>query len=184
MTLAVLDVHYRAGGARAACVVAASWSSKDPLATYVADIGLVQEYVPGEFYRRELPCLLQVLRSLPASPSVVVIDGYVWLPDSAKPGLGAHLYEALGGRTPVVGVAKTAFLNAESSALVAQVRRGTSKNPLFVTAAGVEVAAAGAWVHTMAGMHRIPTLLAMADRLSRSDVAFDRDAPKAARPSI
>jgi len=176
MTIAILDVDYRGNGARAACVVAESWSSEIPLATYICDIESVQEYEPGAFYRRELPCLLQVLGLLPSQPDAVVIDGYVWLSDASRPGLGAHLYQAMGVRTPVIGVAKTAFHGAASCPIVVQVQRGSSKNPLFVTAVGVGPAVAGAWVHGMAGPHRIPTLLTATDQLSRSGAAMSVNA--------
>ena len=167
-TIAFLDVAYQDDGARAACVVAASWEAGDPAATYVREIGTVQPYAPGEFYRRELPCLLAVLDLLPAPPGLVVIDGYVWLPPDARPGLGAHLHAALGGRTPVVGVAKSAFAGVESCDRVVPVLRGGSQRPLFVTAAGVETAAAADWVRRMARAHRIPELLRVVDRLSRA----------------
>lgn len=169
MLIAILDVDYRGNGAHAACVVAQSWSSETPSAAYATDIASVEEYEPGAFYRRELPCLLQVLSLLPSPPNVVVIDGYVWLSDAPKPGLGAYLYEALGGGVPIIGVAKTAFHGAESCPIVMRVLRGTSIKPLFVTAVGMEPEAAGRLVQGMAGPHRIPTLLAATDQLSRSD---------------
>lgn len=165
--IACLDVAYPDHGARAACVVAASWESESPASTYVREIDVVQPYAPGEFYRRELPCLLAVLDLLPALPEVVVIDGYVWLSDS-RPGLGAHLHAALGGKIPVVGVAKSAFAGVESCSRVVQVFRGESKRALFVTAAGMEPAVAGECVRCMAGAHRIPELLRVTDRLSRA----------------
>lgn len=168
MMIAILDVDYRSNGARAACVTAQSWASEVPLATYVSDIESVHEYEPGAFYKRELPCLLRVLEQLPSRPDVVVVDGYVWLDEASRPGLGAHLHRALGGTTPVVGVAKTAFHGAESCPVVAQVRRGTSARPLFVTAVGVGLAEAAACVQGMAGLHRIPSLLAATDQLARS----------------
>lgn len=168
MTIVILDVDYRDNGARAACVTADSWAAELPLAKHVSDIESVQEYEPGAFYKRELPCLLRVLEQLAAKPDVIVIDGYVWLDGTYRPGLGAHLYQALGSATPVVGVAKTAFHGAETCPVVAQVRRGTSARPLFVTAVGVDLAQAAGWVSGMAGQHRIPLLLAVADQLSRS----------------
>lgn len=167
MSIAFLDVDYRATGARAACVLTESWESASPTATYVQDIEAVQPYEPGKFYRRELPCLISVLRLLPSLPAIVVVDGYVWLPSDARPGLGAHLYEALGRRVPVVGIAKTAFAGVESCDAVARVFRGTSRNPLFVTAVGVEPGVAGQGVQRMAGEHRIPDIMRIADRLSR-----------------
>jgi deoxyribonuclease V len=166
--IAILDVDYRTRGARAACVIAEDWESATPVASCISDIEAVSEYEPGAFYRRELPCLLQVLGVLPFSPDVVVIDGYVWLADASRPGLGAHLYEALGGHTPVIGVAKTAFHGAASCTAVVQVCRGSSQRPLFVSAAGLDAGLAGAWVQGMAGSHRIPELLRLTDQLARS----------------
>lgn len=168
MQIAILDVDYRESGARAACIVADGWTAAQPLASYTADITSVMAYEPGAFYRRELPCLLQVLALLPALPEAVVIDGYVWLSEAARPGLGAHLYEELDGQIPVIGVAKTAFHGAALCPAVVQVHRGDSLKPLFVTAAGLDPELAATWVQGMAGAHRIPALLTLTDQLSRS----------------
>lgn len=167
MTIAFLDVDYRSDKARAACALAESWSSEVPSTVYVSDLASVPKYEPGAFYRRELPCLLQVLGLLTVSPDFLVVDGYVWLCDPANPGLGAHLYQTMGARAPVIGVAKTAFLAAESCPSVVKVHRGSSKKPLFVTAVGIPTELAATWVHGMAGPHRIPSLLAATDQASR-----------------
>ncbi len=167
VTIAFLDVGYRDTGARAACVLAGSWESELPSSTYVRDIEHVEAYEPGSFYRRELPCLLSVLRLLPSLPQIVVVDGHVWLSSARRPGLGAHLHDAPGRRIPVVGVAKTAFADARSCDVVAQVLRGRSRQPLFVTAAGMELGAATRDVRRMAGKHRAPEMLRIVDRLSR-----------------
>lgn len=169
MDIAYLDVAYRGTGARAACVLAESWRAQAPLSTYVCDIEDVQPYEPGKFYLRELPCLLEVLKRLPGLPNVVVIDGYVWLTPGLRPGLGAHLHTALGGKIPVIGIAKTAFVGAASCPAVIQVYRGGSSRPLFVTAAGFEPALAGECVRSMAGKSRIPDLLRIADQLSKTN---------------
>lgn len=166
--IAFLDVGYRSSGARAACVLANSWQDDIAVGSYIADIASVAEYEPGQFFRRELPCLMEVLRRLPLQPVAVVIDGYVWLPSRGRAGLGAHLYEALGRRIPVIGIAKTAFAGAEVSKDVVKVLRGNSKRPLFVTAVGVDLEQAAGWVKSMSGAHRMPALMAAADRLSRT----------------
>jgi deoxyribonuclease V len=106
---------------------------------------------------------LAVLQSVREAPQVIIIDGYVWLGPS-QPGLGAHLYEALGRRVAVIGVAKTRFLKAEP---VEEVLRGRSRTPLFVTAAGMDVVEAANHVRALHGPYRIPTLLKRADQLSR-----------------
>lgn len=168
MIVACLDVDYREAGARAACVVIDSWTAAKPVATYVREIEGIQPYEPGNFYRRELPCLLSVLQLLPERPDVVVVDGYVWLSSTDRPGLGAHLHAALDRYTPVVGVAKTAFVGVESSTIVIAVERGTSKKPLYVTSVGVDPEVAASWIRSMAGRSRIPDILRATDQLARS----------------
>jgi deoxyribonuclease V len=163
--LACVDVDYRGDEAVAACVSFAAWDDATPAGQLVERISGVAPYVPGQFYRRELPCLLAVLGKLPEVPEVVVIDGYVWLADEDRPGLGAHLYEALAGRAPVVGVAKTRFHGARLAVPV--VHGAGSTRPLFVTAAGLDLAAAAAHVQAMHGEYRIPTLLRLVDQLCR-----------------
>jgi deoxyribonuclease V len=106
---------------------------------YVEETDAIEPYEPGSFFRRELPCLLSMLRLPPSLPEIVVVNGYVWLPSPLRPGLGAYLYEALGRRAPVIGIAKTAFAGAHSCEAVARVFRGDSRNPLFVTAVGIEL---------------------------------------------
>jgi deoxyribonuclease V len=163
--LAILDVHYADHSARAACVLAAGWESAIPARSWTAELSSVAPYEPGRFFLRELPCLLEVLRGHPV-PDQVLIDGYVWLDESRTPGLGAHLHDALGRTVPVVGIAKTAF---KGSRMAVVVHRGASRRPLFVTSAGMDASEAAALVHRMAGAGRLPTLVRLADRLSRSD---------------
>ncbi len=62
--IACVDVGYQTKSALAACAVITDWSDCDPVTTHTLEIDQVEEYVPGEFYKRELPCILQVLREL------------------------------------------------------------------------------------------------------------------------
>ncbi len=172
MTIAFTDVHYRDNGARAACVLIGSWDNRSPSATYVQDIEAVEPYEPGSFYRRELPCLIAVLRRLPALPVIIVVDGYVWLSPGDRPGLGAHLHDALERKAAVVGIAKSAFAGVESCENVIPVLRGTSRRPLYVTAVGIEPAFAAECVRRMAGRHRIPDIVRITDRLARGEVSW------------
>jgi deoxyribonuclease V len=163
-TFACVDVDYRAAAAVTACVGFTAWS--DAVAAYEhvrRAPGAPADYEPGAFYRRELPHLLDALAELPVAPTTIIVDGYVWLaPD--RPGLGAHLHDALGGRAVVIGVAKRSF--AGNTAAVPIVRGGGSA-PLYVTAAGVDAATAATAIAAMHGPYRIPTLLKRADRLAR-----------------
>lgn len=162
--IAALDVDYGTDDARAACVLFADWADPAPSRESTVSIEKVAPYVPGSFYKRELPCLLAVLERVGAAYHTVVVDGHVWLgPGDTRPGLGAHLHRALGGSIPVVGVAKNHF--ADNAAI--EVLRGQSKRPLYVTAVGIYAANAAAAVRSMHGAHRIPTLLHRVDRLAR-----------------
>src|SRR3954447_26134581 len=110
--IAFVDVHYADASALAACVVAADWGDAVPVGWVTVRVSPIAEYEPGAFYKRELPCLLAVLAAAP-KVTQVVIDGYVWLDSEKSPGLGAHLHAALGGSTPVIGIAKTAYRGSE-----------------------------------------------------------------------
>lgn len=167
--IACVDVDYQDVGAVAACVCFERWNANTPTSESTVQVGDVEPYEPGQFFRRELPCILAVLKSLPDSPQVVIIDGYVWL-GKQRPGLGAHLYEALDKQVTVIGVAKTQFAGAEP---VAQVTRGRSSVPLFVTAVGIAVADAASNIKAMHGPHRIPTMLKRVDQLCRGHLRSD-----------
>lgn len=160
--LACVDVDYRGAGAVAAALLFLDWSSEQPAVELVAPIAAVLPYRPGMFFERELPCILEVLRRSDWPLAAVVVDGYVWLGEG-RPGLGAHLHAALGGHTPVIGVAKSPFAGAPAVALL----RGDSQRPLYVSSVGVEPASAAADIRRMHGVHRQPTLLRRVDRLCR-----------------
>jgi deoxyribonuclease V len=163
--LALVDVAYHDSRVVAACVCLNDWTSATPcFETTVVTQGPAAEYVPGAFFRRELPYLLGVLEALPATPAVVVVDGYVSL-GQGRPGLGQHLHDALAGRAVVVGVAKTAYRGVVDALPVV---RGRSTRPLLVSAAGMSVLEAARGVGAMAGPHRIPAMLKRVDRLSRA----------------
>jgi len=159
-----VDVDYRAANVAAACVGFHDWADAAPaFESVTCTEGAPPEYESGAFYRRELPYIVAALVALTASPRIVVVDGYVWLAPG-RPGLGAHLYAALGGGVGIVGVAKRNFAGAVTAI---PILRGTSQQPLFVTATDADVAAVAQSVRTMHGAHRIPTLLKRVDRLAR-----------------
>jgi deoxyribonuclease V len=160
--LACVDVDYRAVGAVAACVLFRAWSDAESADELLQTIADVEVYQPGQFYLRELPCLMSVLAKVSDPLETIVVDGYVWLGEQNS-GLGAHLYEALGRRVPVVGVAKTRFAGVSAEV----VQRGGSRRPLYVSAAGLDPGTAARHVQSMHGEYRIPTLLRRVDQLCR-----------------
>jgi deoxyribonuclease V len=164
MIIAV-DVHYPPDGpATAAGILFRSWETGEPSAEVVVETGAAAEYVPGSFYLRELPCILKLLGEVREPFDVVVIDGYVFLGEERRPGLGMHLWEALGRRVPVIGVAKSRFRGTPGET---ELFRGKSRRPLYVTSAGVVVEEAKSCIARMSGQDRIPEMLRRVDRLCR-----------------
>jgi len=171
---AVVDVHYGAAGAVAACAVGARWADAEAIEERVARIDEVAAYRPGHFFERELPCLLEVLSLVRSPLRAVVVDGYVELDSQGTPGLGAHLHAALGGKVAVIGAAKTAFRGGD---FATRVFRGDSRRPLFVTARGVPVEVAASLVQHMHGDVRLPTLIKRVDSLARQNVTGTHPRP-------
>lgn len=93
-----------------------------------------------------------------------MIDGYVYLGASNKPGLGWHVWDMINGRFPVIGVAKSAFQDTPKNT---ELLRGKSKRPLFITAEGIDTETARLYIKNMHGEYRIPTLLKRVDALCR-----------------
>ena len=164
--IGIADVHYTDRSARAALIVAETWTSPAAIEKSVSELTDVAEYEPGAFYERELPCLTKVLEQCRIPLQAIVVDGYVWLDGDGRKGLGARLFDVLEGRCPVIGVAKTRFQGAPAI----EVRRGTSQQPLFVTAIGTNPDEAAVQIQRMHGEFRIPTLLKLCDQLARGIV--------------
>lgn len=159
---AAFDVAYTEQRSIASCVQFDRWTSARARAEWVLDCGPPHPYVSGQFYQRELPCLLAILDRVRPLPEILLIDGFVWL-GAQRPGLGAHLWRALSQQCTVIGVAKSPRERAQA----VEVRRGTSDRPLFVSAAGVSEEDAARAVTSMYGRFRSPDLLRRADALGR-----------------
>lgn len=140
---------------------------------------VTSEYVPGKFYKRELPGIKVILKKLIrehpelwTNVNAIIVDSFVRLKSQDKEwdGLGQHLYdwlESIGQHKIVWGVAKTKFGDCDKISRL--VYRGVSKNPLYVQSTGdIEVAA-----ETIKNLGnafdpvRIPNVLKHVDQLSR-----------------
>jgi len=161
MSKACIDVAYSDNNALAACVVFENWTDASATSELTVPVDSIEPYVPGQFYRRELPCILSVLKQVHSTLDVIIVDGYVWLGE--KKGLGAHLFEALNRTIPIIGVAKTEFKDATPILL----HRKSGVRPLYITAAGMGAHEASRCIGSMHGDARLPTLLKQVDRLSR-----------------
>jgi len=158
-----IDVHYRENVAKSVSIAFDNWTDTIPHTTHIAEVKNIAPYIPSQFYKRELPCILKVLEESDLSKvALIIVDGYVVLNDEGKAGLGQYVYEALAQKIPIVGVAKKSFHDNEKN--VIQVFRGTSKNPLYVTSIGTDLTEAAEQVKNMAGDYRFPELLKILDQ--------------------
>ncbi|QOG03650.1 endonuclease V [Flavobacterium sp. MDT1-60] len=160
------DTYYFDGKAKTVCLEFTEWNQSENFKVHTEIIDNVAEYIPGEFYKRELPCILSLLNQIDLKKvEAIVVDGFVYLDDEKKYGLGGHLYEKLNQEIPIIGVAKTNFASIEKDKR--SLFRGDSQKPLYVTAIGIDLDDAFQKVENMAGEFRMPTLLKEMDRLTK-----------------
>jgi len=163
MKLAI-DVYYDSCKAKVVGVIFDEWESEEPCEIITELIDQVEDYEAGQFYKRELPCILKLLEKVDMGViDTIIIDGYVYLGDTTKAGLGMHLYNSLVVKIPIIGVAKTYF--HKNSAV--EVLRGTSKTPLYITSVGIETSEAAICIRNMHGDFRMPKLLKLLDSETR-----------------
>jgi len=162
------DTYYYENMAKTVCLSFKDWNTEENYKVYSETISEVEEYVSGEFYKRELPCILSLLSKIDSREiDLIIIDGFVFLNDENKFGLGAYLYKALNEKIPIVGVAKRDFTSIEKNRK--KIHRGTSKNPLFITSIGIDLDLASKKIEEMNGKYRIPNLLKELDKLTKEN---------------
>jgi deoxyribonuclease V len=160
----VVAVHFDAGQANAAAVAFDAWDAAEATKTYFSRIAHVEKAVRGELDLRELPCVMQLLREHGLEPELLLVDGFVHLDADGTPGLGQHLYHALGAKVPIVGVSKKSLPGLPAQF---EVMREEETQPLVVTCAGIDIGAAKARLRAMHGRKRVPTLMKLAARLAK-----------------
>ena len=164
MILAI-DVYYKEKDAK---VVAVLFNCEDetPQSIVVDEITGIEDYVSGEFYKRELPCIQNILQKINLNDiEVVIIDGHIYVDDEGTFGLGGYTWESLDKKIPVIGVAKTSFFKNKNT--VREVCRGESKKPLYVSSIGIDLDIASSLIKKMKGEYRIPTVLKELDRITK-----------------
>lgn len=161
----VIATHLDGTQAQVAAAAFDAWEAPEASHTYLTRIAPVEKPARGEPDLRELTCVMQLLREHRLAPALILIDGFVHLDADETPGLGQHLFQALGGATPVIGIAR-----AGRPGLPAQfeVMREDEARPVIVTSAGVDIGAAKARVRAMHGRKRVPTLVKLVTRLAKN----------------
>ncbi|GAA3778689.1 endonuclease V [Flavobacterium ginsengiterrae] len=160
------DTYYFDNKAKTVCLEFNEWNESKNFKVHTEIIDNVAEYIPGEFYKRELPCIISLLNKIDLKNiEAIIVDGFVYLDDDKKYGLGGHLYEKLNKEIPIIGVAKTNFASIEKDKKA--LFRGDSIKPLYITSIGIDLEEAFQKVENMAGEFRMPTLLKELDRLTK-----------------
>ncbi|MFL9832703.1 endonuclease V [Chryseobacterium terrae] len=160
------DTYYYENYAKTICIAFENWTSENESFVYSENTQISYDYESGAFYKRELPCILSLLKKIELKDNdLIIVDGYVTLDNSGKIGLGGYLYESLNKKYPVIGIAKNGFVSEDSERRT--VLRGESKTPLFLTSIGIDIDEIKIQVEKMHGNFRIPTLLKKLDKLTR-----------------
>lgn len=160
------DTYYFDDKAKTIAIEFDSWTNENTSRVYEETISGIDEYIPGEFYKRELPCILSLLKQIDLSTcEAIIIDGFVVLNDDNKIGLGGYLYNTLEKKIPIIGVAKNDYAKIQTQKR--PVLRGESKKPLFITAMGIDLDLASTHIENMKGNYRFPDLLKQVDSIGR-----------------
>lgn len=167
MMILALDVHYKETYAKAVGVLF-NWEDTKPQKVFSKNIAQVEEYISGQFYKRELPCILELLKQIDLEKvECIIVDGHVYVNNDKTLGLGGHLYHSLKEKFPVIGVAKNSFINTEKVSF--PIYRGESTQSLFVSTIGTDIDEMSKRIQNMKGNYRIPTILKELDRITKED---------------
>lgn len=144
-----------------------NWLDDKPIKIIEVFVHDVQDYIPGKFYKRELPCIKKVIDKVELSNiDAIIVDGHVFISNEKEFGLGAYTYEEYNRKIPVIGIAKTPFYKNKDT--VKDVFRGDSKKPLYVSVIGEKnIEDIKEKIIQMKGSYRIPKLLKELDRKTK-----------------
>lgn len=187
-----IDAYYVGNTCHVVGGIFNKWCDEHVSKFIYADVKVNSEYIPGEFYKRELPGILKLLEQVNLDEfDTIIVDGYVHLKElgyisddgrfisgPVKRGLGCHLRTALSSyymerkpkkRLNIVGIAKTLYGDDSE---YGQCYRGDSKKPLYITGLNLYRGKYGKLLCTfglvnaikrMAGNYRIPTIIKEVD---------------------
>ncbi len=160
------DTYYFDNKAKTVCLAFDNWATTDSYEIYSEIIETNEDYISGEFYKRELPCIMSLYKKINLDNiEAIIIDGFVFLDDGKKMGLGGYLYQTLASKIPIIGVAKTNYFTIEKDKRA--IYRGISINPIYITAIGIDLDMASELIQNMSGEYRIPTILKKLDTLTK-----------------
>ena len=160
-----LDVHYRENLAKSVGILF-NWQDSVPKEIVCEYIYEVEEYIPGQFYKRELPCLLKIIEKIDISIlDAIIVDGHIYVDNNFEYGLGGKLYEVLDKKIPIIGVAKTPFFKNKET--IRELYRGESKTPLYISSIGLNMDIVIDCIKNMYGKSRMPYILRCLDKITK-----------------
>lgn len=164
-----IDVKYYDSEYKICGVLFHNWNDKEPDKILSLKIHKTpNNYIPGEFYKRELPAIMEFLKYYKLHPNWLIVDGFSLLQDNKgkfKDGLGNHVQHELianGYNTNVVGIAKSNF--CRTNEIANKIYRGKSRNPLYVQGLAYPEN-----IQNMYGSYRIPEMLKICDFYTKHD---------------
>ena len=164
-----IDTYYYKDRAKTVGIVFNEWEDEVPEKVLISWLSSDKygPYIPGEFYKRELPCIMHLLEQVPDIRLEQELDKEH--PDFRN----NHPTDPMKIYGPaIIGVAKTSFKGCDSDHGIAKVYRGEAKNPLYVCTTWFNMSAneAAERIKSMHGNYRIPTLLKILDKETKLDV--------------
>lgn len=160
------DTYYFDDYAHTVCIAFEEWTSEKETQVFMEKTEITSGYESVVFYKRELPCILSLLKQIKLREGdLIIVDGYITLGNEGKMGLGGYLYEALEQKFPVIGIAKNEFGTPDLQRKM--IFRGESEVPLFLTVKGADTDEIKEKIEKMYGDFRIPALLKKLDQLTR-----------------
>lgn len=168
-----LDSYYKEDICNTSLVLFANVESQIPILTDTIFTKVKTKYIPGEFYKRELPGIEKILFKFQLdhpdywnNVDIIITDSFVRLKveDKEWDGLGNHLHNIIKDKI-IIGVAKSNFGDCDQISEI--IYRGNSKTPLYVQSTRDNYIAS-LFIKQMHGKYRIPTMLKEVDKLSRN----------------
>lgn len=172
-----LDSYYKDDLCNTSLVLFSQLDSSTPIYTDTIFTKNKEQYIPGQFYKKELPGIKKILEKFKKENPIwwsmvdmIITDSYVRLKlgDKEWDGLGEYLNNWLKKKKEeriIIGVAKTLFGDCNQISEI--ITRGKSKTPLYIQSTLSNKWAANL-VKTMDGNYRIPTMLKLVDQKSRN----------------
>lgn len=170
MKLAVDTYYYSDTLALTVGVLFNRWTDDEPAEIISSICTSFSSYIPGEFYKRELPCILDLLGKVDLDKiETIIVDGFLRLrfnDGTEKDGLGKKLFDYLNiPGLKIIGLAKSDFCRTDE--ISASLLRGSAVNPLWVQGIGLPDSVAAGNIKMMSGESRIPRLLKILDKKTK-----------------